>query len=183
MAQSQPKKGSLFGRALEALFSMSGQADRKEFLAALPILFFLAAVCFFVIAGLGMLGKSNGALLAMSYCIFALPATILQSKRLRDMGLPRSLTWLVGALPQVLPLWIGGMLIQHNVSFPWPLAILLWVALLALIPSRQFAAPAHAGKDADDTEEGGEADESEEDEEEEDSGGGNAGAGKKQPRP
>lgn len=179
MAQSQPKKGSLFGRALEALFSMSGQADRKEFLAALPILFVLAAVCFFVIAGVGMLGKSNGALIAMSYCIFALPATILQSKRLRDMGLQRSLSWLAGALPQVLPLWIGGMLIQHNVSFPWPLAILLWVVLLASVPSRQPAAPERPAKDADDTEEDDEADDNKEDEGEEDAHADDAGMDKK----
>ena len=160
MTQPQPKKGSLLGRALEALFSMSGQADRKEFLAALPILFILAAVCFFVIAGIGMLGKANGALIAMSYCIFALPATILQSKRLRDMGLTRALAWLAGALPQVLPLWIGGMLIQHNVNFPWPLIILLWVVFLASVPSRQPAPQARTE----------EYEEEDDDEEDEDSG-------------
>lgn len=153
VTQSQPKKGSLFGRALEALFSMSGQTDRKEFLAALPILFVLAAVCFFVIAGVGLLGKSNGALIAMSYCIFALPATILQSKRLRDIGLTRSLAWLVGALPQVLPLWIGGVLIQYNVNFPWPLAIVGWVIFLAAMPSRQPAAQARPVQDEEEDEE------------------------------
>ena len=150
--QAHPPKGSLFGRALEALFSMSGQADRKEFLAALPLLFVLAAVCFFVIAGVNMLGKSNGALIAMSYCIFALPATILQSKRLRDIGLSRSFAWLVGALPQVLPLWIGGMLIQHNVDFPWPVAILIWVVILASLPSKQPATSARPERDDEDPE-------------------------------
>ena len=150
---SQEKKGSLFMRGLEALFSLSGKADRKEFIVALIFLFILGNMCFFMMAALPLIGRADGLSMLLVYLIFALPATILQTKRLKDAGLQRHLSWLIGAAPQFVVPVIAGILLQHHVqNVPWPGLALAWSVLLAALPTkREEPVPQSAGPEDDGT--------------------------------
>ena len=146
---SQAKKGSLFMRALEALFSISGKADRKEFIVALIMLFILGNMCFFMMAALPLIGRADTVSMLLVYLIFALPATILQAKRLKDIGLQRHLSWFVGAVPPFLIPVFAGMLLQHQVKdIPWPGLVLAWVILLAALPTKKET-PANSRDESD----------------------------------
>ncbi len=125
------KKGWLIARALEALFIYSGRTTRLEFIAALPLLFLLAGMCFLFITGVG----SDLASQLLFYAVAAIPAALLQEKRLYDMGLSRLPSVLIALAVPILPLLLYPLPALAN--FPWRYALIGWVVLLATVPSRR----------------------------------------------
>ena len=153
---SEVKKGSLFMRAMESLFSLSGETGRVEFLAALPMLAILVVLCVTMMVAFASTGRSDGFSLTLIYLIFGLPAMILQAKRLRSAGLHRYAAWAVGALLQVVVVMGVLILLQQKVQWvPWELFILGWIVFLAALPVKKAPATSsgrHTDNDRDDNE-------------------------------